>query len=417
MYKGVRKTEGIIILIYLILFSPLSIAGNLTAETTKEFNLKLIKNIKVDYTIKSLKVSPAAQYVYLMDLEGCKFYIASVSNLSLVKKVKFYETSGIGYNYKHHRKIPSIQEKPVECDISTDGRYVWVSLHNAYSVVVYDTEEMNYNTSNGDYKKVKSINYTNGITNILKLREIKVGRTPKVVKFSPDQKYVYVTNWHSSSVSVIDAVKFKLIKNVKIGPQNGWVIPRGITFTPDSKFAYIANMGGDSLTLIDVKNGHIPIKEIYDVGRSPRHLVISPDGKYLYISNNVGATVRKLDLSSNKVEGVCKVGKNPRTIDISPDGKYLFSVNYGSKSVSVINTDTMKVVLTKGTGNKPIGVTITPDGKELWVSHYAENYVSVFEIEKKPETRIQEAKAKGQKLEIREQLKTRESDLNRLFEN
>lgn len=346
--------------------------------TSKSFAIELtkIKDIPTDNAPKAVEISPDGKYACVVNLEGSSLWLVDTNTLEVFKKVEFLKTAGTGWDYKEDRPIKSVREKPVECDFTEKGRYIWISLHNDSSVVVYDNFESQFKSKNpAKYKKAKIIDVA-GDTNskqIVKLRRITAGKTPKIVKASPDGKFIYVSNWHSDSISVIDAATFTKIKDVKVGS-----IPRGITFSPDSKKAYIANMGGGSISIIDVANGHNNVKE-FSISRNPRHIVITKNAKYLYLSDNREGKIKKVDLTDYKVIGEVKVGKLPRTICLSPDENYLFVAVYGSNFLTVIDPKTMEILLTREVYN-PIGVSVSPDGRQVWVSSYQGNSVSVFEI-------------------------------------
>ncbi|MBA7640068.1 Hydrazine synthase subunit beta [subsurface metagenome] len=195
-----------------------------------------------------------------------------------------------------------------------------------------------------------------------------MGEKPKIIKVSPDEKWVYVSNWGSASVSVIDVALLSVIKEIDVGRK-----PRGIAFTPDGKFAYIANMGESSLSKIDVKNGHKKIKYL-PAGLTPRHLVVTKNGAYLYQTNNLEEVVRKLDLMKDRYVGIADVGKRARSCVLSPSEKYLFVCNYMDNEIGVVDTDKMVQIYSVKTGDDrnghPIGITISNGGEYLWVSNY-----------------------------------------------
>ena len=69
-----------------------------------------------------------------------------------------------------------------------------------------------------------------------------VGSVPKVLEVTPDNKYILVTTWCSYTLDVISIEKQKKIKSIKIGRY-----PRGIAISADSSKAYIAEMGGSNI--------------------------------------------------------------------------------------------------------------------------------------------------------------------------
>ena len=76
-----------------------------------------------------------------------------------------------------------------------------------------------------------------------------VGSVPKVVEVTPDNKYLLVTNWCSYTLTIISIASQKVVRSIYIGPY-----PRGITISKDSKTAYVAEMGGYRIHVINLDN-------------------------------------------------------------------------------------------------------------------------------------------------------------------
>ena len=64
-----------------------------------------------------------------------------------------------------------------------------------------------------------------------------VGSTPNGIAVSPDGTKVYVTNFHSVTVSVIDTATNTVTSTVDVGSA-----PRGVAVNPDGTKVYVANL-------------------------------------------------------------------------------------------------------------------------------------------------------------------------------
>ena len=189
-----------------------------------------------------------------------------------------------------------------------------------------------------------------------------VGSVPKVVEVTPDNKYVLVTNWCSYTLSIISIDEQKVVKTIKIGRY-----PRGIAITKDSKTAYVAEMGGNRIHVINLENfsvSYIPI------GSNPRAIVLSPDNSMLYVTMNLSGRVASWDLIANKAGKSVKTGNAARSLAISSDGSTLFVVNFNSDTVSKVRTSDMKVTQTIKACNEPIGITFDAPTNNTWVACY-----------------------------------------------
>lgn len=189
-----------------------------------------------------------------------------------------------------------------------------------------------------------------------------VGSVPKVVEVTPDNKYVLVSNWCSYDLNIISIDTQKLVKTIKIGRY-----PRGIAISNDSKSAYIAEMGGNRIHVINLENftaSHIPI------GSNPRAIILSPDNSMMYVTMNLTGRVASWDLVNNKAGKSVKTGKSARSLAISSDGTALFVVNFKSDTISKVRTSDMKVLQNLKVCNEPIGVTYDSPSSRTWVACY-----------------------------------------------
>ena len=189
-----------------------------------------------------------------------------------------------------------------------------------------------------------------------------VGSVPKVVKVTPDNKYILVSNWCSYTVTVISVETQKTVKSIKIGRY-----PRGISVTSDSKYAYVAEMGGNRIHRINLEDfsvNYIPI------GSNPRAIELSPDNTKLYATLNISGKVIAWDLTTNKAIKSVATGKSARSLAISADGSALYVVNFRSGTLSKVRTQDMKVLQTIKVCNEPIGVTYDSKTSKTWVACY-----------------------------------------------
>lgn len=243
-------------------------------------------------------------------------------------------------------------------------------------------------------------------------KTITVGAGPTAVAVSPDNRYVYIVNNISGSLSVIDVADNHVKATVDIGVASG---PTFAVVSPDGKYIYVANERY-GITVIDavtntvktsIGTGSHPLeaaitpdgKTLYVTAEpdalfivetatnkvnsiimdSPRGLLMSPDGKILYVSNLYGHSVSAINTSTNSVIKVIPVIENPLDMAISSDGTLLYVINSIDNGVlSAINTIT-NAVTNVAVGRTPTGVSITADDKYIYVTNYRSNDVSVID--------------------------------------
>ena len=94
--------------------------------------------------------------------------------------------------------------------------------------------------------KVKNAN-GNDVKN--KLAEIAVGEEPRCVAVSPDDRFAFVTNAISATVSVVSLVQNRVVKEINVGTE-----PRGCALTADGSLLYVANHTEGTVSIVDTSS-------------------------------------------------------------------------------------------------------------------------------------------------------------------
>jgi DNA-binding beta-propeller fold protein YncE len=324
-----------------------------------------------------------------MNLEGMSIYEFQQDSRKIQREFKFKPTEGTGWDYETNKPMPSFEEKPVEACLSHDDKVLWVSLHNASSIVPIPTEPIishKADTSKTTVKQKKIYIEYSGSANkdSIKVPVIATGHTPKIIARTADSKHLLVSNWHSHSVSVLatDTSAFPYAKTVSTLPVSA--IPRGIVIDDQRKKSYVAIMGGASITVINndtwAKESEIP------VASNPRHIVLTDSGRLL-VSYNKLARIACIDPVTRKTLFSAPTHAQPRTIVLSKNYKFLFVTCYSSDKVEVfkINNNSFTRVASLTCKGHPVGVDIFEDDNKLeaWVCSYNNGTINIFSFAKK----------------------------------
>ncbi|MCF3172471.1 IPT/TIG domain-containing protein [Streptomyces sioyaensis] len=202
--------------------------------------------------------------------------------------------------------------------------------------------------------------------------EIPVGHAPIVAACTPDGRHVYVTNFGSSSVSVIDTTTRSVITT--IGVTSG---PWGVSVAPDGLRAYVACFGNDSVAVIDTATRTVTAS--IPGLNSPLGLTVSPDGSRLYVASQGGNRVDVISTATETVIASVPVGIGPRNVAITPDGTEVYVTEEGANVVEVIDTATHTVIATLTGFLFPRMVTVSPDGQRVYVTEYGGNKLDVID--------------------------------------
>ncbi|NDH13260.1 MAG: YncE family protein [Actinobacteria bacterium] len=324
----------------------------------------LVKTITGSIQPKSVLASPngLVSAHNMMYKHSVTFYDSNTFELkaTVSDRVDLTALGFSGYTGTH-------QGAPVEGAYSPDGKYLYVTNYAMYGKG-FNHEGHDVCSPSSGYDS--SFLYRINLETFTIDAAYKVGIVPKVVKVTPDNKYILVSHWCSYDLQVISVATQKIVKKIKIG-----AYPRGITVSNDSAFAYVAQMGGAVIHQIDLKTF---ADKTIPIGPNPRALVFSPDQKTIYATLNASGKVVALDLASNKVVKTVTTGKATRSLDISTDGTALFVVNFNSATLSKIRTSDFKVLQTVKVCPDPIGVTYEPINDRTWVACY-KGSIKVFD--------------------------------------
>jgi YVTN family beta-propeller protein len=115
---------------------------------------------------------------------------------------------------------------------------------------------------------------------------ITVGKDPRGVVVTPNQAYLYVTNYGDDTVSVISLSTQAVVATIKVGDG-----PYGISVTPSGDFVYVVNQLSGKVSVIDTDDNSV-IKTV-DVGDSPVGFGSFVGGKPPRTPSNLDASLDK----------------------------------------------------------------------------------------------------------------------------
>lgn len=191
---------------------------------------------------------------------------------------------------------------------------------------------------------------------------IAVGMHPHTCVVGGDHRHLYVSNWGSRSVSIIDTQKKERVRDIGVG-----VRPNDMVLAPDGRL-FVACAGDNTVHVIQTSrlekleagagpNRRLPegAREIISTslypdapeGSTPDALAVSPDGKTLFAANADNNDVMVVDISNASisddapnrgesvsiVDGFIPVGWYPSALAVSPlDGALIVANGKGLAS-------------------------------------------------------------------------------------
>jgi YVTN family beta-propeller protein len=191
------------------------------------------------------------------------------------------------------------------------------------------------------------------------VREVEVGIHPKVIVAGLDDRHVFVANWSSGTVSVVDAARGEVIARLDGGKR-----PRGMAMTAAGTLivdamwdhelrtfsaATLRQTGAREATPAAADAPRIPPGGRRGAGlprtppdlrlatcRFPRHAVVDRQDT-LFVTCSGDDSLRWHALPDGRVLGEVSVGENPRTFALSDDGRYAAVANFDASSVTLVD--------------------------------------------------------------------------------
>ena len=156
---------------------------------------------------------------------------------------------------------------------------------------------------------------------------IAVDVSPYELAFSKDGARLYVSNWSSRSVSVIDTAANRVVQTIPVGAN-----PNDLMLGPDGRL-YVACSGDNTVYVIDTRSNAV-IERISTTlhprapeGSTPDALALDAKRGLLYVANADNNDIAVIDVRKpgrSDVEGFVPVGWYPSALAIAEQGAALY---------------------------------------------------------------------------------------------
>jgi YVTN family beta-propeller protein len=231
-----------------------------------------------------------------------------------------------------------------------------------------------------------------------------------------DRSLVYVPNFGSDTVSVIDPTTYRVIATVRVGrgPQHvvpSWDLrtlwvnndtgnsltpvdpvtgtfgkaigvedPYNLYFTPDGAYAIVMAEAKRQIVFRDPHT--MAVKHVLPVGcDGVNHADFSPDGRYFIVTCEFSGDLLKIDTAGQRILSRMHLPGDhpmPQDIKISPDGRTWYVADMQTSGVWILNGDTFATPTFLPTGDGAHGLYPSRDSRYLYIANRGEGSVSVL---------------------------------------
>ena len=311
-------------------------------------------------------------------------YVANVgsNNVSVIDGATNTEIDTDGNPGNGITRIP-VGTAPAGVAANSTTNRVYVTNQNSNNVSVIDGATNTEIDTDG--------NPGNGIT------RIPVGSGPVGVAVNITNNRIYVNNfsWGSGSVSVIDGATNTEI-DTDGNPANGMTrIPVGdrphlVAVNTITNRIYVANWGSGYVSVIDGASNTVVATVPVDSG--PNGVGVNPTTNRIYVTCSMdpvsddvsvidGVTNTEIDTDGNPANGITRipVGGDPTGVAVNSITNRIYVASNVDNSVSVIDGGTNTVVATVYAGSFSYGAALNPATNRIYVTNRDDNTVSVIQ--------------------------------------
>jgi YVTN family beta-propeller protein len=181
---------------------------------------------------------------------------------------------------------------------------------------------------------------------------VAVGSNPYGVAVDQTTDTVYVANYGSGTVSVIDGATDTVTATIMVGSA-----PVGLAVDGATDTVYVANAGSGAVSVIDGSTNMVTATVA--VGTEPEGVAVDKSTDTVYVANNGSDTMSVIDGATNNVTATVVVGTEPAGASVDDATGIIYVANYGSDTVSVIIPASVNVSPTSSTP----GTSVTVSGR------------------------------------------------------
>ena len=172
---------------------------------------------------------------------------------------------------------------------------------------------------------------------------------------------VYVAGSVANTISVIDATH-TVIDTIDVG-----VRPIDIAFNPTNEQLYVSNFGSNNVSVIDPNS--LSVIDTLNVQKAPVGIGVNFTNGDVYIANSSSDSISVFDNTNNAITTITPVGTRPVSVTYHPLNNEVYVVATESNAIYPINTTTYALGAAITTGNTPFASVFNPANELLYVGN------------------------------------------------
>lgn len=204
-----------------------------------------------------------------------------------------------------------------------------------------------------------------------------VGDFPRDVDFDPILNNLYVSNYDSGSISVIDSVNMIVKDTISINGGNS--NPTQIVVDSNRHLVFVSDKISGVLTIIDGINGEII--DSMDIGDSLWDLDINTKNGKLYVSDLLKNEIIIVDTETLEIIKSIPVSQSPWAVTVNQTTDMVYVASGTSEILYVIDGNTDNLIYEINLGVKAWGLSINEKSNVLYVTSWDSNSILVVDLQ------------------------------------
>jgi YVTN family beta-propeller protein len=206
-------------------------------------------------------------------------------------------------------------------------------------------------------------------------RAVSVGAAPSSLAFDPVDGDLYVANFESDNVSILNATG--VVGTVPVG-----VSPIAVVADPGSGDVYVVNYGNldDVNSTISVLSGDSEVRSFpVEPDSGPDALAFDAATSRLFVVNEYLDNVSEYNPTNGSLIGSFSVGADPVGITLDPDNQELYVLDRLDDAVDVSSAAMLQVVTNVSVGDNPEAISYDPANGLVYVANSGDNDLSAID--------------------------------------
>ncbi len=192
------------------------------------------------------------------------------------------------------------------------------------------------------------------------------GGRPHHITSSPNGKFVYVAEFGSNRVAVIDTDTDVVVAEF-VTSNNPLAMTHALWVANDGKTLYVVNSGTDEIVALDALSGEVLWR--LPVGDNPSEILVTANERTAFVSIRGEDQIQVIDLTTRSVVASVVVGDQPDPLQLTNNGKTLVVAVRGSPAeVDLVDTSTLVVTRIFITGTTTGHQWLSANGRYTFVA-------------------------------------------------